>query len=181
MATIQLSTDLTAEAVDTPAGDTPAATPAANTVAADRYVAPDWFTRRVFNPLVRTATRLGLSLLGSRVLTVVGRRSGEPRRTVVNLLPLDGERYVVAPRGQAQWVRNIRVAGGGTLSVGRRHQAFTVTELADADKVPVLRAYLARWGWEVGAFFEGVDKDATDEQLAAIAPGFPVFRVDHVA
>ncbi|RDI50604.1 hypothetical protein [Nocardia mexicana] len=49
--------------------------------------------------------------------------------------------------------------------------------MADADTVPVLRLYLRKWGWEVGRFFEGVTKDASDEELAAIAPGFPVFRI----
>jgi deazaflavin-dependent oxidoreductase (nitroreductase family) len=144
---------------------------------AARYVAPGWFTRRVFNPGVALLTRLGLGLAGSRVLTVRGRTTGEPRRTVVNLLAVDGERHLVAPRGTTQWVRNLRAAGEGSLSVGRRTERFTAVELADDDKGPVLRAYLDRWGWEVGQFFEGVTKDSTDEDLARIAPGFPVFRL----
>ncbi len=148
------------------------------TSTAARYVAPGWFTRRAFNPAVALLTRLGLSLAGSRVLTVRGRASGEPRRTVVNLLPLDGTRFLVAPRGETQWVRNLRAAGGeGTLAVGRRVEPFAAVELADGEKVPVLRAYLDRWGWEVGQFFEGIDKASTDDDLVAIAPGFPVFRL----
>ena len=142
-----------------------------------RYVRPDWFTRTIFNPTVRGLTNLGISVYGSRELRVRGRSSGEWRKTPVNLLHVGGERYLVAPRGATQWVRNLRTAGSGELRVGRRVEAFTATELSDDVKVPILREYLRRWGWEVGQFFEGVDKKATDEQLAGIAPGFPVFRV----
>jgi deazaflavin-dependent oxidoreductase (nitroreductase family) len=142
-----------------------------------RYVAPGWFTRNVFNRLVRWLTRRGVSVAGSRELRVVGRRSGEVRTTVVNLLEVDGQRYLVAPRGTTEWVRNLRHAGVGELRAGRRVEAFAAAELADADKAPVLQAYVDRWGWEVGQFFEGIGKHPTTEQLAAIAPGFPVFAV----
>lgn len=130
-----------------------------------------------FNRLVGWLVRRGISLAGARRLTVRGRTSGEPRTTVVNLLELDGERYLVAPRGHTQWVRNLRAAGEGTLAVGRRHESFVAEELADADKGPVLAAYLDRWAWEVGRFFEDLDKDSDADVLAAAAPDFPVFRV----
>jgi deazaflavin-dependent oxidoreductase (nitroreductase family) len=142
-----------------------------------RYVQPGWFTRNVFNRSVRTLTRLGLSVAGSRELRVRGRTSGEWRATPVNLLTSGGERYLVAPRGTTQWVRNLRVAGTGELRVGRRTEQFRAEELADEAKTPVLREYIRKWGWEVGSFFEGVDKDATDADLARIAPDFPVFRL----
>jgi deazaflavin-dependent oxidoreductase (nitroreductase family) len=141
-----------------------------------RYVAPGRATS-LFNSAVAGLTRLGISVWGSRVLAVRGRTSGQWRTTPVNLLTHDGERYLVAPRGVTQWVRNIRVAGGGELRVGRRVEAFVVTELADDDKVEVLRAYLRRWKFEVGVFFDGVDAAATDAALREIAPGYPVFRV----
>lgn len=146
--------------------------------AAARYVAPDRATRRLVNPLVAGLVKLGVSPWGARVLEVRGRTSGEWRSTPVNLLVLDGETYLVAPRGHAQWVRNLRVAGEGRLRRGRRRRSFTATELADDAKAPVLRAYVDRWGWEVGQFFEGLDADATDEQLRGVAAGFPVFRID---
>jgi deazaflavin-dependent oxidoreductase (nitroreductase family) len=147
-----------------------------NATPATRYVVPTGMDH-LFNSTVATLTRAGISIMGSRVLAVRGRKSGEWRTTPVNLLTVDGTQYLVAPRGQAQWVRNLRVAGSGELRVGRRTQRFTATELADPDKPPVLREYLRRWGWEVGRFFEGITKDATDEQLHGIAPGFPVFRI----
>lgn len=142
-----------------------------------RYLAPT-SADRLFNRSVAWLTRRGVSVAGSRILAVRGRRSGEWRETPVNPLERDGERLLVAPRGETQWVRNLRVAGGGELRVGRRREAFTAVEVDDADKVPVLRDYLRRWAWEVGRFFEGVDADSSDEQLAAAAPGFPVFRLE---
>jgi len=144
---------------------------------AARYLAPGWFTRNVFNRVVAFLTRHGVSVAGSRVLAVRGRTSGEWRTTPVNLLELDGKRYLVAPRGVTQWVRNIRVAGAGQLRVGKRVEEFRARELDEDEKLPVLRAYLRRWKWEVGVFFEGVGPDATDDELRSIAPRHPVFEV----
>src|SRR5690348_8726563 len=134
-----------------------------------RYVEPSRMDH-LFNRTVAALTKLGISVWGSRVLYVRGRSSGEWRTTPVNLLTVDGVRYLVAPRGVTQWVRNLRVAGNGELHVGRRVETFTATELADEAKPAVLRAYLKRWGWEVGRFFEGLDANATDEQVRAVAP-----------
>jgi deazaflavin-dependent oxidoreductase (nitroreductase family) len=142
-----------------------------------RYLAPDWFTRHVFNRAVRRLTRLGLSVAGSRELRVRGRKSGEWRSTPVNPLTVDGTRYLVAPRGSTEWVRNLRVSREGELRRGRRTERFRAAEVADDAKVAVLREYLRKWSWEVGQFFEGIDKDASDEDLNRIAAGFPVFAV----
>jgi deazaflavin-dependent oxidoreductase (nitroreductase family) len=141
-----------------------------------RYIKPAKSTD-FFNVVVARLTKLGMSVWGSRVLTVVGRKSGEPRSTPVNLLTIDGVRYLVAPRGETQWVRNLRVAGQGTLSVGRRVETFTFRELADDEKPGILRAYLKRWKFEVGVFFDGVDAKASDEKLREIAPGYPIFEI----
>lgn len=147
------------------------------TTTAPRYVQPDAFTRRVFNPLVAGLTRLGISVWGSRVLEVRGRRSGQVRTNPVNVLTVDGARYLVAPRGTTEWVRNVRVAGTCRLRVGRRVEQVSVAELGDDAKPEILRAYLQRWKWEVGQFFDGVGPDATDAQLLAIADGYPVFAL----
>jgi deazaflavin-dependent oxidoreductase (nitroreductase family) len=112
------------------------------------------------------------------VLEVRGRTSGEPRRTPVNLLTFERHRYLVAPRGETQWVRNLRASGGeGALLLGKRREGFRAIELADDDKPPLLRAYLTRWKAEVGVFFEGVGPGSTDQELRQIAPGYPVFRL----
>ncbi|MFC5140267.1 nitroreductase family deazaflavin-dependent oxidoreductase [Actinomycetospora rhizophila] len=129
------------------------------------------------NPIVAGLTRLGVPLAGSAVLGVRGRTSGEVRTTPVNPLTFEGRRYLVAARGHTQWVRNLRVAGEAELTVGRHTETVRAVELADAEKVPVLRAYLRAWAWEVGAFFEGVGADAGDEELAAIADRHPVFAI----
>ena len=143
-----------------------------------RYQRPDWFTKNVFNPTVAVLTRLGVSVWGSRVLRVRGRTSGDWRMTPVNLLSHDGRKYLVAPRGHTQWVRNIRVSGGGELLLGRRAQPFTVTEIPDDKKVPILRDYLKRWQFEVGMFFGGVSATSSDQELLRIAPDHPVFMIE---
>jgi len=142
-----------------------------------RFQEPGWFTKHVFNRFVALLTRLGLSVAGSRVLEVKGRKSGEWRKTPVNLLVHDGDRYLVAPRGNTQWVRNMRVAGGGRLVLGNRTEEFSATEVGEDEKPALLRAYLEKWKWEVGAFFDGVGPDASDEELRRIGPDHPAFRI----
>ena len=141
------------------------------------FVKPDGFTRKVLNPTVAWLARRNVSLAGSRVLAVRGRKSGEWRTTPVNPLPLDGERYLVAPRGHVQWTHNMRVAGGGELRKGKDAEVFRAVELADEEKPEVLRAYIKKWSWEVGAFFKGLSAESTDAELLAAAPKYPVFRI----
>jgi deazaflavin-dependent oxidoreductase (nitroreductase family) len=146
--------------------------------AASRYIQPK-SADHLFNGAVGRLTRLGVSVYGSRVLYVKGRTSGEWRSTPVNPLRLaDGTRYLVAPRGTTQWVRNMRAAGGGELRIGRKVEPFTATEVADDAKPAILRAYLKKWKFEVGVFFDGVDAKAPEEKLREIAPGYPIFRIE---
>ena len=162
---------------------TPTTTPAtpttpANNMAADRYLAPDTVSRRVFNPLMTALVRLGLGARGGRILHVRGRRTGAWRTVPVNPLTVDGRRYLVAPRGQTEWVRNLRVAGEGRLQLGRRYEQFTATEVDDADKGPIIRAYLEAWAMETQRFFGDVRATSSDDEIAAVASGFPVFRIE---
>jgi deazaflavin-dependent oxidoreductase (nitroreductase family) len=142
-----------------------------------RYIEPDGFTRRVFNPIVARLTNWGVSVWGSRVLSVPGRTSGEIRSTPVNVLTVGEGRFLVAPRGETQWVLNVRAAGGCSLRVGRRVETVRVRELDDQAKPEILRPYLRRWKWEVGQFFDGVGPDSTDDELLEIAPNHPVFEI----
>jgi deazaflavin-dependent oxidoreductase (nitroreductase family) len=148
---------------------------------ASRYVMPTTtagrWTGNLFNSSVAWLTRRGFSVWGSRVLYVRGRSSGQWRSNPVNVLTHDGHRYLVAPRGHTQWVRNLRAAGGGELRVGRKVEQFTATELADDQKPAILRAYLKRWKLEVGVFFDGVGADAPDSKLLDMASGYPVFLI----
>ena len=101
------------------------------------------------------------------------------RSNPVNLLVVDGERYLVAPRGHVQWVRNLRAAAPKANSASDAAiEAFRAEELADADKPEILRAYLKKWAWEVGAFFgDDVKADSPTDRLLHVAPGFPVFKI----
>jgi deazaflavin-dependent oxidoreductase (nitroreductase family) len=143
-----------------------------------RYIKPDWFTQNVFNPTVAMFTRLGVSVWGSRILRVRGRKSGEWRSSPVNVLTFQGKRYLVAPRGNTQWVRNIRASSDGELVLGGRTERFRAVEVPDEEKLPILREYLRRWKFEVGMFFDGVGPDSPESELRRIAPDHPVFRVD---
>jgi deazaflavin-dependent oxidoreductase (nitroreductase family) len=143
-----------------------------------RYVRPGWFTKHLFNPAVALLTRAGVSVWGSRQLRVRGRKTGEWRTTPVNVLTYEGDRYLVAPRGVTQWVRNMRAIGEGELRVGRRTERFRATELPDEEKPPILRAYLKRWKAEVGVFFGGVGADSSEEELRRISRDHPIFRIE---
>ena len=143
----------------------------------DYYRAPGWLTRYFLNPQMALASKLGVSIRGSRILAVKGRKSGQWRTTPVNLLVHDGRRYLVSPRGQTQWVRNLRAIGTGELRLGRRAESFRGRELGDDEKVKVLRAYLRKWGVETGIFFEGTGPKSSDDEIRAIAPKHPAFEV----
>ena len=147
----------------------------------DRYLRPGWITKHVINRAMRRLTKMGISVRGSRELRVMGRVSGEWRSVPVNPLAIDGVRYLVAPRGATDWVRNLRVAGDGELRIGSRVERFAATELEDVAKPEILREYLRRWKAEVDVFFDGVKPDATTEELSAIASGYPVFVIQPAA
>jgi deazaflavin-dependent oxidoreductase (nitroreductase family) len=141
-----------------------------------KYQRPDALTTRLVNPLIATLTKLGLSVRGSHILAVRGRKTGKRQEVPVNPVEVDGVRYLVAPRGDTHWVRNLRAAGEAELRVGQRREPIQAREIANASKPPVLRAYLRRWKRETGKFF-GVDDQASDEDLARIAPDHPVFQI----
>ncbi len=146
----------------------------------DRYIQPNWFTRNVFNRIVAWLAELGISVYGSRVLAVKGRKTGTWHTIPVNLLEYRGARYLVAPRGVTQWVRNVRAGSEAELRLGARRERVKLVEIPEGDplKIELLRAYLRRWAFEVGVFFEGVDANASDDELRRIAPNHPVFRID---
>ncbi len=101
------------------------------------YIRPSWFMRTVVN---------GLMGMGSQTfLTVAGRASGKPQRVPVHVLEHDGARYLVAPRGDTDWSRNLRAAGRGMITAKSRKEAITVTEVDDGAKPPLIAAYRAQW------------------------------------
>lgn len=135
---------------------------------------------RAFNAVVRWLADRGVNLAGACTLTVRGRRTGAPHRIPVNPLSLDGVRYLVAPRGVTDWVRNVRAEPRAQLRRGRRIDDVVLVELdGDADRhVVVLQAYLGKWGWEVGRLLPaGVTPDASAAVLREHLDDLPVFEV----
>src|SRR5262249_17423640 len=116
------------------------------------YQRPDIITTHIINPLIMTLIKLGFSVHGSQVLTVRRRKTGQMQEVPATPIEVAGVRYLVAPRGATQWVRNLRAAGVAELRVGQRREQIRVSELADDAKPPVLRAYLRRWQRETGRF-----------------------------
>ncbi|MCX4999768.1 nitroreductase family deazaflavin-dependent oxidoreductase [Streptomyces longwoodensis] len=130
-----------------------------------------------FNSVIGWLARHGLSFAGTAELSVPGRKSGRMQRVPVNPHTYGGGQYLVSARGHSQWVRNMRAAGAGELRVGRRVRRFTAVEVPDAEKLPLLRSYLEKWGWEVNQYFQGVTAKSSDEEILAAAPDHPVFRI----
>ncbi|MEV0688932.1 nitroreductase/quinone reductase family protein [Streptomyces sp. NPDC050388] len=130
-----------------------------------------------FNSVIGRLARHGVSLAGAAEMSVRGRTSGRMQRIPVNPHTWDGAQYLVSARGHSQWVRNMRAAGGGELRVGRKVRSFTAVELPDEEKLPILRTYLKKWGWEVNQYFQGVTAESSDEEIVASAPDHPVFRI----
>ncbi|CAL9381017.1 hypothetical protein SUDANB176_01061 [Streptomyces sp. enrichment culture] len=129
------------------------------------------------NRVVGWLARHGVSLAGTAEMSVRGRRSGRTQRIPVNPHTHDGGQYLVSARGHSQWVRNMRAAGGGELRVGRKVRSFTAVEVPDEEKLPILRTYLEKWGWEVNQYFRGVTAKSSDEEIIASAADHPVFRI----
>jgi hypothetical protein len=135
--------------------------------------------RRALNALVRPLAKLGLTGPRTHLLTVPGRSSGKLWSTPVSIAQIGTERWLVAPYGDRNWVRNARAAGWVELRRGRRRERLVVEELAPAAAVPVLREYYRR-GRVTRSFFAVTLRSSDDEWLAD-APRHPVFRLVPVA
>ena len=122
--------------------------------------------------LNRAFLRRGLKVGSQYLLTVPGRASGEPRSTPISVVNLDGERYIVSAFAEADWVRNVRAAGAGSLTRGKHAQAVSLVELPAPEREPVLRAFLQQVPGG-RRFFGSPDPDT----VVASAGQYPVFRV----
>jgi deazaflavin-dependent oxidoreductase (nitroreductase family) len=131
--------------------------------------------RRALNALVRPLARLGLTGPRTHLLTVAGRRTGRPWSTPVSIVEDRGERWLVAPYGDRNWVKNARAAGQVELRRGRRREQLAVEELPPDQSVPVLRRYY-ELGRVTRPFFD-VSLDSPQEAWLAEAPRHPVFRL----
>ena len=144
---------------------------------AHHHIAPTRMDR-AFNGAVRWLADRGVNLAGAQTLTIPGRVSGQPRTVPVNPLEYDGREYLIAVRGETDWVRNARVAPTAQLRRGRANRTVALNEVPVAERAPIIAAYLRRWGWEVGRLLPGgLDAKSTVDELAAHAHQFPVFIV----
>ena len=141
-----------------------------------RYDQPNRVARAA-NALIRSLAELGISLAGSRALRVRGRKTGKSRGVVVNVLTIDGVDYLVSPRGDTQWVRNVRAAGVVAMGPRWRRRRLRTTEVADAAKADLLKRYLDRWYWEVKGHIAGLTPNSSDDEICAAAPSIPVFAL----
>jgi deazaflavin-dependent oxidoreductase (nitroreductase family) len=130
---------------------------------------------RLINALFRLITRLGLGASYRHILTVPGRKTGRLYSTPVDLIEVDGQRWLVAGYGPANWVRNARAAGEVTLSRGRHTDKFKVEEAEVEAAVPVLRKYIAEI--RVTRPYFNANPDSSDEAIAAELERHTVFRL----
>jgi deazaflavin-dependent oxidoreductase (nitroreductase family) len=120
-----------------------------------------WFVRRVVNPMMLLTGALP-------VLAVRGRRSGKLFRTPVNVVELNGAHYLVSPRGETGWSRNLRASGECWLKMNGRDRHFRATEVLPAERPPIIAAYLEKFGKQTRGQFEKLP-DPLDH---------PTFRLD---
>lgn len=131
--------------------------------------------RRLADAFVRAMLAVGVPIRDTYMLTVRGRRTGRPHSTPVRLVEENGQRWLVAPYGPVNWVRNARAAGQVTLSRGRKLETVAIEELGPTESAPVLKRYLEEVPI-VRPFFD-VTPDSSLEAFAAEAPRHPVFRI----
>jgi len=141
-----------------------------------RYDEPNR-TARAANAVFRWLAEAGISIAGTRALRVRGRKTGQLRGVVVNLMTVDGRDYVVSPRGNTQWVRNARAAGEVEMGPRWRGRTVRISEVADDAKLDLLKRYLDRWYWEVKGHVGGLTPQSTDEQIRAVAPSIPIVEL----
>ncbi len=136
---------------------------------------------RMANVLTRNLLRAGLPMYGPGhspmyLLTVRGRKSGEPRTTPIATIEQDGNRYLMTPYGVVGWVRNLRAAGKATLTRCRQPETFRAIELPASEAAVVLKRFIET-GNPIAKFF-GIDESASDAEFARTAATHPVFLVE---
>jgi deazaflavin-dependent oxidoreductase (nitroreductase family) len=134
------------------------------------------FIFKAGNALMRTLLALGISVNGTTLITVPGRKSGQPHSTPITMVEFDGQRYVQSPFGNVDWVRNLRAAGKATLSWGRRHETVIVTELSPEQAAPVIKSMMTKAPKMIQDYFDVTPKSSLQEFILD-APKHPVFAV----
>jgi deazaflavin-dependent oxidoreductase (nitroreductase family) len=132
------------------------------------------FATHMRDSLFMTFQHAGVNMGTMSLLTVRGRKSGQPHTVPVILVEQDSQRWLVAPYGVVQWVRNLRAAKTATLTRGRRSEAVSVTELSAQEAAPILKQYLIHVA-QVRPYFD-VTRDSPLEAFEHEAPRHPVFH-----
>jgi len=140
-----------------------------------RFRAPN-VVERAFNRTFGFLVGLGLGPNYSYLLEVRGRKSGRLFSTPINLFELNGKSFLVAPRGQTQWVKNSEAAGVVTLKRGRTRLKFRLVTVPDAQKPEILKAYLDQFAFAVQKFFP-IPAGSPVEAFQEIAANYPVFKL----
>ncbi len=139
-------------------------------------VKPPTLVEAVFNRCFGWLVGVGLAPANFHLLEVQGRKSGRIFSTPVDLLRLDGQSYLVSPRGQTQWVRNARASGVVTLRQGRRAERYALREIGDEAKAAILRAYLDTFRRQVQRFFP-VPAGSPEAAFVPLAARYPAFAL----
>lgn len=129
------------------------------------------------NTVIRWLAESGISIADSTALHVRGRSTGKGRSVVVNLLTVGGVDYLVSPRGNTQWARNVRAAGIVEMGPRWHRRRCDASEVVDSAKPELLRRYLDRWFWEVKGHIAGLTPDSSDDEVRAAATSIPVFAL----
>jgi deazaflavin-dependent oxidoreductase (nitroreductase family) len=131
---------------------------------------------KIFNQSLGYLVGLGIGPAYMYLLQVRGRKSGRLYETPVNMLDVEGKRYLVAPRGRTQWVRNAEATGEITLKKGRTRESYRLRPIADGEKPPLLKLYLERFVTQVQRYFT-VKAGSAPEAFREVAPNYPVFEL----
>jgi deazaflavin-dependent oxidoreductase (nitroreductase family) len=131
---------------------------------------------RAFNRFFGFLVGLGLGLKHNYLLQVRGRKSGKLYSTPVDLLEMNGKRFLVAPRGRTQWVRNAEAAGEVTLRKGGFRQTFQLRAIPDAEKPELLKAYLDSFKTTVQRYFP-VPAGSEVQAFASVVANYPVYEL----
>lgn len=131
---------------------------------------------RLFNRCFGFLVGLGLGMRHNYLLQVRGRKSGKLYSSPIDLLELHGKRYLVAPRGRTQWVRNAEAAGEVALKKGSWRKTYQLRAIPDGDKPELLKAYLDSFKPTVQRYFP-IPAGSDAQAFAAIAPNYPVFEL----
>jgi deazaflavin-dependent oxidoreductase (nitroreductase family) len=141
-----------------------------------QYFLKPSLSERIFNRIFALAIGFGLGLGHNYMVEVRGRKSGRIFSTPIDLLEFEGRRYLVAPRGETNWVRNARAAGRVTLRKGRRREEFAVREVGPAQRPELLKAYLDRFALAVQRYFP-LPRESPASEFGPIAERYPVFEL----